>query len=47
MTEVFLFMAVIVVCFTVLVWKALDLLDNGVNIFSFFKKKKEKNCLKK
>lgn len=42
MTEIFVFLTVVVICATVLVWKALDLLVDGVNICSLFKKKEKK-----
>ena len=43
MTGIFIFLTVLAICFTVLVWKMLDLLADGVNVFTILKKKDKKN----
>lgn len=42
MTEIFVFLITLVICATVIVWKALDLLIDGVNVFDVFRKKDNK-----
>lgn len=42
MTEIFVFLITLVICATVIAWKVLDLLADGVNVCSLFKKKDKK-----
>lgn len=43
MTEIFVFLITLAICATVIAWKVLDLLADGVNVFTLLKKKDKKS----